>query len=248
MFHKASAQAIPAEHLPRPHAPDRPVPGLAHDLRLSNAGGASTLARIALLSHSSTTPLQMQRWGHGQRSSNARAWRSPSVRSRPGSSPSASREHAAALPTSSGRTWPRRWRRRCAPQGVAGDARSPVGMPLPGRCCAWRASVAVRHQRRLRRGRGGDRVRAESLAGRSDRRGQRYRGSSARMGDVVPVGPLVSCLAAATGADSLTTRGRARQICRPSRAGAAAVAATATHVPTWPKAADPGDAGRPGRR
>ena len=43
MFHKASAQAIPAEHLPRPHAPDRPVPGLAHDLRLSNAGDVPSL-------------------------------------------------------------------------------------------------------------------------------------------------------------------------------------------------------------
>ena len=40
MFHKASLQAVPSEHLPAAHALRSPLPGIAHDLRLDDAGDA----------------------------------------------------------------------------------------------------------------------------------------------------------------------------------------------------------------
>ena len=38
MFHKASLQAVPSEHLPAAHALRQPLPGVAPSLRLEDAG------------------------------------------------------------------------------------------------------------------------------------------------------------------------------------------------------------------
>ena len=48
MFHKASLQAVPSEHLPAAHALRRPLPGAAPSLRLEDAGDAKP-AWITLL-------------------------------------------------------------------------------------------------------------------------------------------------------------------------------------------------------
>ena len=40
MFHKASLQAVPSEHLPAAHALRRPLPGVTPSLRLEDAGDA----------------------------------------------------------------------------------------------------------------------------------------------------------------------------------------------------------------
>jgi hypothetical protein len=48
MFHKASLQAVPSEHLPAAHALRGPLPGITHDLRLDDAGDAKP-AWITLL-------------------------------------------------------------------------------------------------------------------------------------------------------------------------------------------------------
>ena len=59
MFHKASLQAVPSEHLPAAHALRGPLPGIAHDLRLDDAGDAKP-AWITLLTTEHYN-LQMQR-------------------------------------------------------------------------------------------------------------------------------------------------------------------------------------------
>jgi hypothetical protein len=59
VFHKASAQAIPSEHLPAGAARDRPGPGFPRDLRLDDAGDAKP-AWITLLTTEHYN-LQMQR-------------------------------------------------------------------------------------------------------------------------------------------------------------------------------------------
>ena len=48
MFHKASLQAMPSEHLPAAHALSGPLPGVAGSLRLDDAGDAKP-AWITLL-------------------------------------------------------------------------------------------------------------------------------------------------------------------------------------------------------
>jgi hypothetical protein len=59
MFHKASWQAVPSEHLPAAHALRRPLPGVAPSLRLEDAGDAKP-AWITLLTTEHYN-LQMQR-------------------------------------------------------------------------------------------------------------------------------------------------------------------------------------------
>ena len=59
MFHKASLQAVPSEHLPAAHALRRPLPGVAPSLRLEDAGDAKP-AWITLLTTEHYN-LQMQR-------------------------------------------------------------------------------------------------------------------------------------------------------------------------------------------
>jgi hypothetical protein len=59
MFHKASLQAVPFEHLPAAHALRRPLPGVAPSLRLEDAGDAKP-AWITLLTTEHYN-LQMQR-------------------------------------------------------------------------------------------------------------------------------------------------------------------------------------------
>ena len=59
MFHKASLQAVPSEHLPTAHALRRPLPGVAPSLRLEDAGDAKP-AWITLLTTEHYN-LQMQR-------------------------------------------------------------------------------------------------------------------------------------------------------------------------------------------
>jgi len=59
MFHKASAQAVPAEHLPAAHTLHQPGPGLPDHLRLADAGDAKP-AWITLLTTEHYN-LQMQR-------------------------------------------------------------------------------------------------------------------------------------------------------------------------------------------
>ena len=59
MFHKASLQAVPSEHLPAAHALRRPLPGVAPSLRLEDAGDAKS-AWITLLTTEHYN-LQMQR-------------------------------------------------------------------------------------------------------------------------------------------------------------------------------------------
>jgi hypothetical protein len=50
MFHKASLQAVPSEHLPAAHALRGPLPGIGHDLRLDDAGGSLHAATTATAS------------------------------------------------------------------------------------------------------------------------------------------------------------------------------------------------------
>ena len=59
MFHKASLQGVPSEHLPAAHALRRPLPGIPHSLRLDDAGDAKP-ALITLLTTEHYN-LQMQR-------------------------------------------------------------------------------------------------------------------------------------------------------------------------------------------
>ena len=59
MFHKASLQGVPSEHLPAAHALRRPLPGIPHSLRLDDAGDAKP-AWITLLTTEHYN-LQMQR-------------------------------------------------------------------------------------------------------------------------------------------------------------------------------------------
>jgi hypothetical protein len=59
MFHKASLQGVPSEHLPAAHALRRPLPGVPHSLRLDDAGDAKP-AWITLLTTEHYN-LQMQR-------------------------------------------------------------------------------------------------------------------------------------------------------------------------------------------
>jgi hypothetical protein len=59
MFHKASLQAVPAEHLPAANAMGAPLTGIAHSLRLDDAGDAKP-AWITLLTTEHYN-LQMQR-------------------------------------------------------------------------------------------------------------------------------------------------------------------------------------------
>ncbi len=59
MFHKASLQGVPSEHLPAGHALRRPLPGIPHSLRLDDAGDAKP-AWITLLT-TERYNLQMQR-------------------------------------------------------------------------------------------------------------------------------------------------------------------------------------------
>src|SRR2546430_5880320 len=59
MFHKASLQGVPSEHLPAVHALRRPLPGIPHSLRLDDAGDAKP-AWITLLTTEHYN-LQMQR-------------------------------------------------------------------------------------------------------------------------------------------------------------------------------------------
>ena len=59
MFHKASWQAVPSEHLPAPHALRDPLPGIERSLRLQDAGDAKP-AWITLLTTEHYN-LQMQR-------------------------------------------------------------------------------------------------------------------------------------------------------------------------------------------